>query len=205
MTSFLVTGTILGLSAGFAPGPLLTLVISETLEHGVTAGVRVALAPVVTDLPVIALTMFIMEKMSGAQSLLGVVSLAGALFILVLGIGNLRTRGADPEVSRGTQHSFQKGIVVNALSPHPYLFWLSVGGPATVRAWELNMFAAASFVLSFYFFLVGSKVALAFLAGRSRTFLSGKTYLATMRVLGLILIVLAGFLFRDGLRLLGLV
>jgi threonine/homoserine/homoserine lactone efflux protein len=49
-------GTVLGLAAGFAPGPLTLLVIRETLHHGFGAGVRVSLAPVLTDLPLIALS-----------------------------------------------------------------------------------------------------------------------------------------------------
>jgi threonine/homoserine/homoserine lactone efflux protein len=49
MLSFLTTGTILGLSAGFAPGPLLALVVSETLQHDMKAGVKVALAPILQN------------------------------------------------------------------------------------------------------------------------------------------------------------
>ncbi len=33
MISIFLTGVLLGLSAGLAPGPLLTLVITETLKH----------------------------------------------------------------------------------------------------------------------------------------------------------------------------
>ena len=47
MINFLTIGTILGLSAGFAPGPLLALVISETLQHDIKSGVKVALAPII--------------------------------------------------------------------------------------------------------------------------------------------------------------
>jgi len=56
MLNFLTIGTLLGLSAGLAPGPLLTLVISETLQHDIKSGVKVALAPFITDLPIIILT-----------------------------------------------------------------------------------------------------------------------------------------------------
>ena len=53
MTASLLTGVIFGLSAGFAPGPLLTLVITQTLKHNIKEGVKVALAPLLTDLPII--------------------------------------------------------------------------------------------------------------------------------------------------------
>ena len=44
MSYFVTVGILLGLSAGVAPGPLLTLVVSETLSGGVGAGGRGALS-----------------------------------------------------------------------------------------------------------------------------------------------------------------
>jgi len=202
MLSFLITGTILGLSAGFAPGPLLALVISETMEHGVRAGIKVALAPILTDLPIIIVTIFILAKLSDFQPVLGIISIIGALFILYLGINNLRTKGIELDLDKSTPRSFQKGIIVNALSPHPYLFWFSVGGPITIKAMDQNLLAAISFIGSFYVLLLGTKIVLAILVGKSRTFLMGNRYIFTMRLLGFILILLAGILFRDGLHLL---
>ena len=204
MISFLTTGTILGLSAGFAPGPLLALVISETVEHGVKAGVKVALAPIITDLPIIIITLFILAKLSSFHSVLGIISIIGAIFILYMGIKNIRIKGVSLDINKSSPRSFQKGIIVNALSPHPYLLWFSVGGPTTLKAMEQSLPAAIAFVLSFYVLLVGSKMVLAFLVGKSRTFLLGNKYIFTMRLLGGILIILAGFLFQDGLHLLGI-
>lgn len=202
MLSFLITGTILGLSAGFAPGPLLALVISETMEHGVRAGIKIALAPILTDLPIIIVTIFILAKLSDFQSVLGIISIIGALFILYLGINNLRTKGIELDLDKSAPRSFQKGIIANALSPHPYLFWFSVGGPITIKAMDHNLLAAISFIGSFYVLLLGTKIVLAILVGKSRTFLMGNRYIFTMRLLGFILILLAGILFRDGLHLL---
>ncbi len=45
MPDLATTGIILGLSAGLAPGPLLTLVIAATLRRDAAAGIRVALPP----------------------------------------------------------------------------------------------------------------------------------------------------------------
>jgi threonine/homoserine/homoserine lactone efflux protein len=39
------TAVVFGLSAGLSPGPLLTLVIAETLKRGIAAGIRIAVAP----------------------------------------------------------------------------------------------------------------------------------------------------------------
>jgi threonine/homoserine/homoserine lactone efflux protein len=48
------TGIVLGLSAGLSPGPLMTLVVAESLKGGASAGIRIALAPLVTDAPIIS-------------------------------------------------------------------------------------------------------------------------------------------------------
>jgi threonine/homoserine/homoserine lactone efflux protein len=204
MLSFLTAGIILGLSAGFAPGPLLALIVSETLAHDIKAGVKVALAPILTDLPIILITLFILAKLSRFQHILGLISLAGGCFILFLGIKNMSIKGVQINSRRAAPKSLQKGILVNALSPHPYLFWFSVGGPTTIRALEVSPGAAISFILSFYLLLVGSKIVLAVMVGKSRSFLQGNKYIYTMRLLGCILIILSAFLFRDGLRLLGI-
>jgi len=43
----------------------LALLLAETLRHGAKAGMKVALAPVITDLPIIALTLFLVANLSG--------------------------------------------------------------------------------------------------------------------------------------------
>lgn len=108
----------------------------------------------------------------------------------------------QPKKSR----SFSKGIAVNFLSPHPYLFWLSVGGPLITKSnTENGLPAPLFFLMGFYLLLVGSKITLAFLSGKFKTFLKGNAYIYTMRFLGFLLCLLALFLFKDGLELLGVI
>jgi threonine/homoserine/homoserine lactone efflux protein len=205
MLHFLTIGTVLGISAGFAPGPLLTLVISETLKHDIKSGVKVALAPIITDLPIIILTILVLSKLSGFHDVLGIISMAGGLFILSMGYQGVRTKGVEINLEGIKPNSFAKGILANALSPHPYLFWFSVGAPTMTRAMSQGISAPLAFIISFYVFLVGSKIVLAVLTGRSKSLLSGSGYIYTMRFLGLLLCLLAFFLFHEGLELLELI
>jgi len=121
---------------------------------------------------------------------------------LFLGYENIRTKPVELNVQEMTPKSLTKGILANALSPHPYLFWFSVGGPIYTKAMGQETMAALAFVLVFYVFLVGSKVLLAVITGKSKSFLSGKVYLGVMRSLGVVLCVLGLFLFYDGIQLL---
>lgn len=205
MTEFITLGVILGLSAGFAPGPLLALVIFETLQHDIRSGVRVALSPIFTDVPISILTLVILSQLSGFHNILGVISLIGGSVILMMGYKNMNPKPPGPVFLKTEPKSLTKGIMVNALSPHPYLFWFSVGGPIISKSLHLGITGLVAFIGSFYALLVGSKILLAVLVGRSNTFLNGPLYIYTMRFLGIALCFLALLLFRDGLKLLGVI
>lgn len=204
MIEFATVGIILGLSAGFAPGPLLTLVIAETLRHDIRSGIKVAISPVFTDLPIIVLTLVVLSQLSGFHHILGIISIVGGCVILFMGYESMNPKPPQSAGPDTRPRSLAKGILANALSPHPYLFWFGVGGPILNRAMKSGVKGPIAFIGSFYVLLVGSKVILAVLVGRSRSFLSGSLYLYTMRFLGIVLCILALLLFRDGLRLLGI-
>lgn len=204
MEQYVLIGAVLGASAGVSPGPLLTLVISETLVHDIRSGIKVAMAPLVTDVPIIGLTLFVLSRLSGFNNVLGMVSLVGGAVVMTMGVQSIRTRGITMDMSKRRPQSLIKGVLVNFLSPHPYLFWLSVGTPIMMRAKAQHLLSAVAFVLGFYVLLVGSKIFLAVLVGKSKRFLTGRAYIYTLRFLGCLLCLLSIFLFKEGCHLLGL-
>ena len=201
MLNFLITGTIFGLSAGLSPGPLLTLVISETLTYNLKAGIKVAVAPLITDLPILLFSFLILTKFSQYQKFLGIISLVGAAFIFYLGFQCQNTKTFQVNIQEKSQ-SLRKGVLVNLLNPHPYLFWITVGSPLIFRAYRQNIFSAIAFIAAFYFCLVGSKIIIALLVGRFKQFLSGKIFVYLRRILGLILWVFGVLFLMEGFRLL---
>jgi threonine/homoserine/homoserine lactone efflux protein len=205
MTTFWMIGALLGLSAGLSPGPLQALLVSETLRHDFRAGIKVAISPIFTDLPIILLTVIILGRLSGFHSVLGIISLMGGLVLLYLGYKSFLVKGGELTLEKETPKSLTKGVIVNLLNPHPYLFWFSVGAPIINKALNKGMGSAGTFIISFYFFLVGSKVLLAFLVGKSKSFLTGKWYLYTLRFLAVLLCIYAAVLIREGLSLLKII
>jgi len=165
---FVVAGLGLGLGAGLAPGPLLALVITTTLARGFRAGARVAFSPLVTDALVITVSLLVVRSLPDrAAAALGVV---GGVYVVWLGIEALRDQGIDVEaVPTEGPDPLRRGALVNLLSPHPWLFWIAVGGPLLVAAWASSPAAAAGFLVAFFTLLIGCKVAIAALvAGGSR-------------------------------------
>ena len=145
-----------------------------------------------------------MAELSNFHNILGIISLVGGFVILFMGYQSIRTKGVELNLQETRPKSLTKGVLVNFLSPHPYLFWFSVGAPTMTKAMNQSTIAALAFIGSFWTLIVGSKVLLAILVGRSKSFLVGNVYLYTMRFLGLVLCGLAFVLFRDGFKLLGL-
>jgi len=198
MITALASGVLLGLFCGLAPGPLLALVLAQTLRHGAREGCKIALSPLVTDAPIIALALALAAKMAQLGPLLGIVSIAGGAFLLYLawdGYRPVRVAGEAPAQRPG---SWLKGILTNLLNPHPWLFWLTVGAATLAKAMAQSRLAAVAFLCGFYLLLVGSKVLVVLLAARSRDWLGGRPYRVLMRVLAALLAFFALLLFREG-------
>lgn len=201
---FLVFGVLLGVAAGVSPGPLLALVISETLMHSRKEGILVSMAPVLTDLPIIAATVYILSKISNYDFVLGLISFAGAVFIMYLAYENIMIKEVDMNISNVKPRSLVKGMITNFLSPHPYLFWLTIGAPTMMKACQVSIPAAVLFVVGFYISLIGSKVLVALLVSRSKHFLQSRTYVHIIKITGVSLLIFAGLFLKDALINLGL-
>ena len=179
------------------------MVISQTLQHNVREGVRVAAAPVLTDLPIILVGVLVFSNLPEPTFALGIMSFAGSAFVMYLGVSSLRQQAVQLKTGAAPPRSYLKGALTNALSPHPYLFWFTVGVPTILKAYPETLAGALGFVLAFFGLIVGAKVVIALIVGRSKRFLEGSVYLWTMRLLGIMLIGFALVLVRDGLTLTG--
>lgn len=204
MLYYLATGALLGLGAGFSPGPLLALVVSESLRRGAAAGIRVALAPLLSDLPIIALVLLGLGQMARHSMLPGILALVGGGLVVWMGLVDLRSSGGVVAEAGPEAHPLRRGVLVNVLSPYPYLFWLGVGGPMLFKAWSQSPAAALAFLGSFYLLLVGSKVLLASAVGRL-AFVSSRVYQITLRTLAILLCLFGLSLVYEGLTLCGLI
>jgi threonine/homoserine/homoserine lactone efflux protein len=195
----LLLGLTLGLGAGVAPGPLLAVVIRASLEGGFAAGARVAVGPLLTDLPIIAIAVVLADALPGeALATLGV---AGGVFLLWLGADALRDVPAPVEEAAGAiapaGGSLRRGAAVNLLNPHPWVFWITVGVPILGRGDAAD---AVLFLVPFYTMLIGAKlvVAAALGAGRDRL-LRGSGYRWALRAAGALMLAAGVLLIVEGI------
>ncbi len=165
---YLLLGLSLGFSAGIAPGPLLALVIQRSLAGGLASGLRVTLAPILTDLPIIAVAVLLVGRLP--PEYLDYLLIVGGLFVIWLGIDAYRHSAGAIALAPTTsaRQDLWHGALINFMNPHPYLFWTAVGAPTVVRAWRQQPAGAAAFVAGFYLTLIGSKMVIAWLFSRAQ-------------------------------------
>ena len=199
----LASGLALGLSAGLAPGPLTTLLLGETLRHGRGAGLRIAFVPLISDLPIVLLSVFVLSRLSDFDPVLGGISLIGGLFVAYLAYDSFTIVPPEQNLAAPPPSSLRKGVFTNFVNPHPYLFWITVGAPLMLR--PESAVAAALFTVAFYICLVGAKLVMALLIARFRDLLINRYYLLANRLLGLVLLFFAFVLLKDALRFFHLV
>ena len=199
--ALILSGLVYGLSGGLAPGPTTALLIAQSLRHGAGEGFKIAIAPLITDAPIILVALLAVHLVSGGV-LLGLVSACGALFLLYLAWDTFHARPPTVDDDAAPTRSVLKGVTANFFNPHPWMFWVSVGAPTVLRGWEIGAHVVSLFLLGLYGCLVGAKMVMALATARGRSFVTGRGYVFLMRGLALALAVYAIMLGRDALRML---
>ena len=198
---FFMIGIAFGAAGGLSPGPTMTLVIAQTLRHGLREGIKVAIAPLLTDAPIVILAMFVMSRIE-TERLLAAITFVGALFLLYLAYESYTARAPELAGTSVKPASVRKGFLANFFNPHPWVFWLTVGGPVMQRALESSATAAMLLLTSQYACLVGAKILIAVLVERGRGRL-GRGYSIVMRLLAVALALFAILFLRQAIGYLG--
>jgi len=171
MLATIIQGIGYGFSGAVQPGPFQTYLISQSLQRGWRRTLHAALAPLISDGPIIVLAMLLLTRLPvGWERVLYIV---GGAFVLTLAWGAFRSWRdfdvADPLVDAGVAgRGILKAVLMNVLSPGPYLFWGLVTGPILLSAWRESPLRAVGFLVGFYGTMVVSLLALVVLFSTAR-------------------------------------
>jgi len=170
MFAILAQGIGYGLAAAAQPGPFQTYIVSQCLNRGWRRTLPMALAPLLSDGPIIALSLLVLSRLPDWwQRLLHIV---GGLFLLYLAYSAyLSWRRFDSTQLLSTQapsYGVFKASLVNALSPGPYLFWSLVTGPVLLAGWRQAPSLGIGFVVAFYATMIASLAAIILVFGMAR-------------------------------------
>lgn len=167
MWIYLLQGVGYGFAAASQPGPFQTYLISQTLTRGWRRTLPAALAPLLSDGPIIALCLLVLSQVPAWMQ--RALYLAGGVFVLYLAYGAYRSwRDFDLNLFQANsveKQSVLKAALMNALSPGPYVYWTLVTGPVLLRGWREAPVNGVGFLAGFYVTIVASLVALILVFG----------------------------------------
>jgi threonine/homoserine/homoserine lactone efflux protein len=170
MWLYILQGIGYGFAAGAQPGPLQTYIISQTLTRGWRRVLAAALAPLISDGPIIAICLLVLSQVP--DWLQRILYLAGGLFVLYLAYGTYRAcRNFNAEAvttNPPTEKSIWKAALVNVLNPNPYIFWTLVTGPILLAGWRETPAHGLVFLLGFYSTFILSLAAMILVFGTVR-------------------------------------
>jgi len=163
---FALQGLGYGFAAASQPGPFQTYLISQSLARGWRHTLPAALAPLLSDGPIIVLCLLVLTQLPPWME--RVLYLAGGVFIVYLALGAYRAwRRFDlaAPLPPGGGQSVLRAAGMNVLSPGPYIFWSLVTGPILVAAWHGAHWNGALFLAGFYSAMVACLAALILVFG----------------------------------------
>jgi threonine/homoserine/homoserine lactone efflux protein len=169
MWLYLLQGIGFGFAAASQPGPFQTYLISQTLTQGWKRTLPAALAPLVSDGPIILLCMLVLSQVP--EWMRSGLYIAGGLFIVYLAYGTYKSwRNFDVNVQAaihggGSRQSIIKAAMMNALNPNPYIFWTLVTGPILLNGWRESPITGISFLAGFYLTMITSLAAVILIFG----------------------------------------
>jgi threonine/homoserine/homoserine lactone efflux protein len=171
MLSYVIFGASYAFAAAMQPGQLQAYLISRAIANGWRRTLPAALAPLLSDVPVIVLVLIVLTQVP--PLFVNMLRLVGGVFLLYLAFGALRASRAGEQVGHalpGTPHrTFLEAVLVNVLNPNPYLGWALVLGPLLLEAWGKSAGSGIALLAAFYVTLVGASAAIVLLFGLARS------------------------------------
>ncbi|MCD4744582.1 MAG: LysE family transporter [Desulfobacteraceae bacterium] len=153
---YLIFGITFAFAAGVQPGPLQTYIISQTLKKGWRSTLPAAFAPVISDIPILILVLFLLSTMP--DNFIVILRIGGGFFLIYLGFRAFKSWqafDANEAISdKSNQQTLFNAVFVNLLNPAPYLGWSLIMGPVFLEGWAIAPINGIALLIGFYLTIV---------------------------------------------------
>ena len=152
MIHYLIFGLTYAFAAAVQPGPFQTYIISQTLSRGWKRTLPAAFAPLISDVPIIILTLLLLSQVG--DGFFQFLHCGGGIFLLYLSSRSFvawRNFNTDQTVDvKSSQQTLLNAALVNVLNPNPYIAWSLIMGPLFLKGWREAPINGISLLLAFY-------------------------------------------------------
>ena len=168
MFLYLLQGLGYGGAAAAQPGPFQAYLLSQTLKNGLRSTLVAALAPLMSDGPIVLLVLLVLTQMP--DWFVAALRFGGGFFLLYLAYKAFRsaremvvTAVSQPITEK--RQSIREAALMNMLSPNAYIFWSTIAGPIFLEGWRQAPTHGLAFMIGFYGALIGGFMSFVVLFG----------------------------------------
>jgi len=170
MWAYILQGIGYGFAAASQPGPFQAYIISQSLRKGWKRTIISALAPLISDGPIVLLCVLVLSQVPVWMQ--NIPYIVGGLFVLYLAYGAYKAwrdfREDEIQDPDADKQGLLKAALMNMLSPGPYLFWALVTGPILIRGFSESLQNGIGFLAGFYVTLVSGLVVIILVFGLAK-------------------------------------
>lgn len=206
-----VSWWLVGFTGAMMPGPVTTLVVTESAKRGFIAGPLITLGHSLLELAMVVALFFGLGDLLKQNFVAGAIGILGGLFLLWMGFDIVRSAWLGRVSLNTAQHNaatqsstnpIVAGILTSVANPYWILWWATVGAAALV---SFRAFGVPG-LIAFY---VGHSLAdwvwnnfLAFVVATSRRALNERLYRGVLVACGVFLIGLSFYFLNSGVEFL---
>ena len=198
---------LVGFTGAMMPGPVTTLVVTETAKRGFIAGPLITIGHVLLELVMVVALFFGLGDLLKQNLVAGAIGVLGGLFLLWMGFDivrsvwlgkvslntNQRANGAQPSTN-----PIVAGVLTSVANPYWILWWATVGAASLI---SFRAFGIPG-VIAFY---IGHTLAdwvwnnfVAFIVATGRRVMTDRVYRGILAVCGVFLIALSFYFVSSG-------
>ncbi len=202
-----LSSLLIAYSGALMPGPMLTVVVTETPRQGARAGPLVVLGHAILELTLLILLVVGLGPILKHQSVQAVLQIAGGLMLVWTAVSMIvalarRRVSIDWEggAGGGAARAVLMGIVSSLANPYWTIWWVTIGLGLLTKAYALGIAGLVAFYLGHitgdltWYSLVSGAIA----AGRR--FITPRVYRTMVGVAAAFLLILAAWFLTSGIR-----
>ena len=202
-----ITSWIVGFSGAMMPGPLLTVMVSETARRGARAGPLLMVGHALLELILVLALVLGLKGFLDNRYFIITVSIVGGGFLIWMGYGMLRdvpkgniSLEVSAESGKRRLGPIMTGGLVSISNPYWIIWWATIGLGYITSAWEYGIAGLAFFftghILADFVWYGAVAVAIA----RGKKVMSDRMYRGIIAVCGLFLVGLATTFIWSGIE-----
>ena len=192
--AFAVTVILISTSGVMSPGPLFAANIFYGLKEGTKAGLKMATGHTVVEFPLVLLLGIGAISLESLPEFRGVIAILGSIGLFAFAGLQLKTvfKKKTDSISSVKHGSFLAGILLSALNPFFLIWWFTVGFKLISDSIELWSFWGIAIMFLFHIWMDFAWLGIiAFLASKSTSLISNKSYRILTIVLSGVLVYFA--------------